>query len=666
MIRLGGKMKQTEGLYGSLKERYGACRERIGRVFFHGEDPGEIVGLSGSGDSHLHGESVTKIETSRGRSLYYKPRDCRTSLLLGELTDLLFGERMVPEQVTGEGYAFQKAEEKLRPGTDTQKDGYYERLGRLTALFYALGSTDMHQGNILCTAGGPVVIDTETLLCAKARGVGGTGEFSVDYGEIFPDYLTSVGESMVLPRFYGYTQTSPLFPDRKYGDDGYEQCFIAGFEDGYRKILKEQEAVLRRMEAYSETPFRYLLRSTQYYAVKLRLYHSAKDDTQKESVLKSLEKGLSDADLQRWAPVLAWERSCIREGDVPYFCLFAGRLDLMGEGNAPPLIPGYLERSPLEYARWRMGRMGEQDLAVQTAYIRASLKHVDRWEQPGPERQEAGRQEPPKAAETDGKKGREVLSVQEAVREAEEAVLKLWEERIPLSGGGSLWHTPLLQGKIGCLFGLAEGFSGTAVFIHACACSPLITGEPAKAAKALRTACFRDMASFGEYLLETYPQPPEERIMSRRFNGDFGFADGLSGYLWALKRLREEDRRRTDRLLEGFAAWHIEEAGQDDRAILKQIRAGSMTDCLENGTAGKAAGLLFPEGGKDSAERLEEAGVLLKAMVSLKRKRGCYRVFPAGRRSYFLPAFLRGTSGIAYVLLSYASGVLRYSSGSSR
>ena len=46
------------------------------------------------------------------------------------------------------------------PSAKAEKEGYYERLGRLTALFYALGSTDMHNGNILCVSGRPVIIYT--------------------------------------------------------------------------------------------------------------------------------------------------------------------------------------------------------------------------------------------------------------------------------------------------------------------------------------------------------------------------------------------------------------------------------------------------------------------------------------------------------------------------
>ena len=666
-----GKHTKTAGQPDrSLADRYQDYRARIGQDFYGGIDPGEIISVYETGDRHLHGESVSQIETTSGFQLFYKPRDCRSTDLCGELTEFMIGEKLVPEQITGDGFAFQKEVIQKLPSAKAEKEGYYERLGRLTALFYALGSTDMHNGNILCANGCPVIIDTETLLHAKAEGFAGNGEFSLDYGEIFPDYLMNAGESMVLPRFYGYMQTSPLIPGKECHPEGYESCFIHGFRESYYQICESREGILRILKRYKEAPFRIVLRSTQYYMVKILLYQNAHNDSKREHILKSLEKGLSGLDLKRWAPVLAWERGCICEGDVPYFCFTAGGRGLYGALDSSMLIPGFLERSPIEYAMWRMEQMCENDLAVQTAYIKASLKHIDGWKsqmkettnlrQPGFEQVDFEQQASQNTAGSDLKEGCTLLSAREAVSEVEETIRKLWEEHIPLSNGGCLWHTPMTKGKVGCLFGLAEGFSGIAVFTHTCSASPLITGESGIIAKKLSAACFQTLACFGEYLLERYPDPPEERIISRRFNGDFGFCDGLSGYLWAVRQCRDEDPERADRLLEGFQSWKIEAAGKDAEVLLDHVLINNSsdeaaTDCLEGGRAAKAAEILLSNEEKGiTKEKLEEAGTVLKRMIFRKKGRGCYQVFRADRRSYFLPAFLRGDTGIAYILLHYA------------
>ena len=226
-------------------ERYELCRREIAEWFFEGRDPGDIIKTLETGDRHLQGEAVSRLDTAGGEALYYKPRDCRTSELLGDVNELLFGRRLVPDQVTEQGFAFQKKEERRIPKTEEEKVSFYTWMGRLTAVFYALGSVDMHGGNVLCCGGLPVVADTETLLFPKGKGVSGAGEFSVDYGEVFPDYRTSVGECMVLPRFYAFIQRSPLLPGEGCSVEGHEDGFLFGFEEGYRRICKNREGISR-------------------------------------------------------------------------------------------------------------------------------------------------------------------------------------------------------------------------------------------------------------------------------------------------------------------------------------------------------------------------------------------------------------------------------------
>ncbi len=622
-----------------MKKRFEQYRELIGRAFYGGRDPGDITETSDTGDKHLHGDAVARIDTSEGKRIFYKPRDCRSTDLLGEVNEILFGVRMVPEQVEGNGFAFQKEVIKKIPGSDEEKQIYYSELGRLTAVFYALGSSDMHRDNILCTSEGPVVVDTETVLCPKAKGVGGTGEFSVDYGEIFPEYLMSVGESMVLPRFFGMMQMSPMIPVDKCRPDEYEQTFIDGFIDGYERICDRRDEIGKILDSFADIPLRYLLRSTQSYGIKIWRYQNAKSEEDRQKVIKSLYKGLSPEDIVHWRAVLDWEEECIREGDIPYFWLTAGGRALMGDISREPLIADYLELSPIDYAKWRMGRMNSKDMDVQIAYTRASLKHTDGWE---------------KTDKDTGELPNGPLSVRDAVSEVEQMIKQLREECIPLSGDRALWHTPLINGRVGCLFGIGEGFSGVALFARKCADSPLITGECKDTARELAGFCFNDLASFAEFLLKDYPTPPEERAISRRFNGGFDPADGLKGLLIALDLMRDEDPQRTETILNAFGSWGIGyEQTNDPLSFIDGIPDGGISDRIEGGRAGKVLKLLS---GIDRAsdDSLTEAGVILAEMKGYKDRYGCYKVYMNGRRQYFLPAFLRGSTGIGYTMLRYA------------
>ena len=641
-----------------VNRRYEKHRDEIACRFFNGEDPGDIMKITGTGDAHLHGETVSRIETMSGKAVYYKPRDCRCTLLLGELCGLLFHTRMVPEQISGDGYAFQKAAVHTAPETPEKQRMYYEALGKLTAVFYALGSTDMHRSNILCENCLPVVIDTETVLCARAVGFGGSGEFSVDYGEIFPEYLTSVGESAVLPRFYALQQHSPLLPGGMCDPKPSEGFFLSGFEEGYEKIRNNREDIFSLLDRYADAPFRYLLRSTKSYAVTQVKYAAANNCAAKEQALKGLEKGLSEADLKRWKSVLSWERACIREGDIPYFWLIAGKKGLWGGRTEEPLIRDHLTASPIDHAKWRINRMDSHDLAVQTAYIRAGMRHIDGWtDRKGAENAAAGSPNEP-------------LTCEEAVREVCGAIDQLWQERIPLSGGKMLWHMPFVNGMPGSMFGLSEGFSGIAVFAHACASAAMLPEKSRKTAELIEEACFRDMAAFGSYLLETYPIPPEERILDRRFNGGFSFRTGLSGLLWALDRCREKDPAAAERILNGFMGWNIKDGYPEALAAFLQTPARSpeireinypsfQTDTLDGGAVLKAARLLYAADAEKDQDALAAAGMILKSIAERKRESGSYRVYRKSRNQYFLPAFLKGSTGIAYIMLRFAEVSLR-------
>ena len=636
----------TENCDRRCRERFDLHRSEIARSFFRGVDPAEISDTSETGDRHLHGEAVLRVETTAG-ILYYKPRDCAGTELLGQLNELLFGERMVPEQICGEDYAFQKEAVQRIPGEGAERAGFYEWLGRLTAVFYALGSTDMHRFNVISVGDRPCVLDTEALLCAGADGFGGAGDFSADYGEIFPEYRMSVGESMVLPRFYARVQNSPLLPGDGCTPLGYEARFVDGFRVGYRAIREHRDAVASVLDRYAHLAVRYILRSTRTYQKIIADHAAAGSDEGRKRALERLERGLDPEQKRRWRPILDWEQSCVKEGDVPYFWFYAGERSLRGDRTGVRLIDGFLLESPIDSAKNRIRRMDENDLSVQCAYIRASLKHIDGWTDPiarffRPEVHVPERlPEPlPKAL---------------AVSEAAETLHALWDERIPLSNGRCLWHTPMIDGKPGSLYGLAEGFAGIGVFCRGASRSALLSQKDAGTAEVLADVCFRDMLAFGGYLQNEYPDPPEERMIARRFEGGFGFEDGLAGFLWALERCRDAEDHASGQMLEAFKGWHI--GGYSDALLEKLFPSANQpwpeTDVLAGGLAGRAASLLLAyERGETAA--LEQAGSLLAWMVEKKQQNGCYQVFPKGRNQYFLPAFLRGSTGIASVMLRYA------------
>ncbi len=629
-----------------LAERLERHSAEISRRFFHSAAPVEITACAQTGDRHLHGETVLKLETSAG-NLYYKPRDGAGTELLGQLNELLFGERLVPEQITGREYAFQKEVVCKLPSEGEERAAFYHWFGRLTAVFYALGSTDMHCMNVIPSGSRPCAVDTETLLSAKAEDFGGSGDFPLSYGDVFPEYRMSVGECMVLPRFYALIQKSPLIPGDGCTPRGYEGDFINGFQAGYRTILDHRKAVYPLLERYRHYAVRYILRSTGAYNSILAQYAFCRTDVERGLVLGRLSKGLGSEERRRWQPILDWETSCLKEGDVPYFWIRADERALRGDREGARLMEDFFSVSPLEHAKERIRSMDERDLSVQCDYIRASLRHIDGWTNPTARFLRSPAVEPEVPSEP--------LSRQTAVNEAAHALHELRAERIMLSHGRCLWHIPLTGGKAGSLYGLAQGFSGVGVFCRAASRSPLLSQADAELAHELADACLRDMLLFASYLLSEYPDAPEERLITRRFDGGFGFENGLSGFLWALKICRDPGDRESGMLLEAFKRWNIDDGAEKmpDPVLGTAVSSRPDTDILSGGLAGRAACLLNSYRQADTAA-WDRAGRLLAWMYEQKEKNGSYRIFQAGRKQYFLPAFLRGSLGIAAVMLRYA------------
>ena len=628
------------------RERYELCRGVIAERLFEGEDPGEITQILKTDNFKNPRQVVSRLCTSGGKRLYYKPHDCRSSELLGSVNELLYGKRLVPIQVSGAGFAFQEEIERRRPKTEEERASFFTWMGRLTAVLYALGSVDMHVNNVYCCGDLPVVIDTETLLRAKANRAVKWERFPADYGKVFPDCRMSVEECSVLPMLTGLFQISPLLPGEGCTVEGYEAHFLSGFAEGYRKIVENRASIFQILDRHAATRFRCILRRDAVYGFALADYRSARTKEQKTAVFQKMEKPFPKTGLPCWEKVLAYEKQSISEGDLPLFTVLAGGRDIMFDGDVEALVPDFLERSPIDEAKQRMEWMGEEDLGVQAAYIRASLKHIDGWTFESRKEQ---------FSEQDA-----VLSAEAALEEVREAVERLWEERISLSEGRMIWHVPCEHGRSGSLFGLAKGFSGTAVFASACAQSPLLDCETKTKAKAMAAYAFRSMAAFGEHLLESYPDLPEERILSERFGGGFDFHNGITGLIWAIRQCTACDPETAGRLLRGFEGWKLEDSYGKAIARLKQLGAtakdGSLaqTDVLAGGNAGLVAVLLLEaEKGSKSAELLEKAGRILYRMVQWKTESGCYRVFHQERKQYFLPAFLQGSTGIAWVMLRY-------------
>lgn len=123
---------------------------------------------TGQGDRH-HGGSTVAFVTWRSGAAVHKPRGAQQSRFVEQLkacldpTGALFGPLLPRTIDAGESHCWQNLvlNEDL-PDKHAAAE-YYRRFGAATALATALGATDLHYENVIATAGGPVILDVETM-----------------------------------------------------------------------------------------------------------------------------------------------------------------------------------------------------------------------------------------------------------------------------------------------------------------------------------------------------------------------------------------------------------------------------------------------------------------------------------------------------------------------
>jgi type 2 lantibiotic biosynthesis protein LanM len=129
----------------------------------------------GHGDPHEGGRRVVMVGAGSHR-MVYKPRSGDPDLLLHQLVEVVdcgvdaSDALSVPDVLARDGYSWHdcRAPHDIVAAGGARR--FHRRLGRLLALFSAIGTTDMHVENIVAAGEYPVPIDVETLLHPSTDG----------------------------------------------------------------------------------------------------------------------------------------------------------------------------------------------------------------------------------------------------------------------------------------------------------------------------------------------------------------------------------------------------------------------------------------------------------------------------------------------------------------
>ncbi|GHJ36777.1 type 2 lanthipeptide synthetase LanM [Streptomyces sp. TS71-3] len=348
------------------------------------------------GDPHNDNRRVIGVRLAGGGRLVFKPRTLVTDTFVRDLYAaaqpyLIHSlDACVPLSLTVGGHGWQQF---VTPSAMTEKDQperYFYRFGALCALFSALGSSDLHDENLLACGEHPCVIDTEmvlrpdvsagnvslekrlinhvelsvasTMLVPHVRpdspidvimaGVG-VGNEQVS-GKLKKTVIQDPGTDAIRLRWepivYRHKDNVPRLGDEKLASVRYFRHITAGYTDALRAV-RQREAIERVLDRYADLPVRVLIRSTMVYGRFLDATTQPKylrDTAETNRFLGLLKQYPQHLSPEACRFVGEAERAALDTGNVPYFTARADSTELSTGGTRHP---GVHRSSPADYAR---------------------------------------------------------------------------------------------------------------------------------------------------------------------------------------------------------------------------------------------------------------------------------------------------------------------------
>lgn len=217
-------------------------------------------------------------------------RDCGIDRELRELVGRVMPDCLgIPKCLVREGYGWCEYIEPGEVSSAAEVGRFYRRFGSACALMQALGGSDLHSSNWICSGGLPVLVDVETALSPVPRVFSDKRmfpELMAESESFLHDANRSLIPSSLLPSRLAGRELSVLLDDsgssgcepvlggKRRSVLGFEAEFLSGFSEGYDRCLARRDELLRSLEGFSGVTVRRLLRDTSSYAKLLSRLHS--------------------------------------------------------------------------------------------------------------------------------------------------------------------------------------------------------------------------------------------------------------------------------------------------------------------------------------------------------------------------------------------------------
>ncbi|MFD6096830.1 type 2 lanthipeptide synthetase LanM [Nocardiopsis flavescens] len=389
---------------------------------------GRVAAVSpGLGDSHRGGRTVCFVTFDNGVSVVYKPQRRSCHALVDTLRSAIDGDGgffgpLFPKALVRPEYVWQGVVRHTHLDGPGDAAEYFRRFGRSAALLSLIGANDLHYENVIATARGPVVVDTETLVSLPNRpdpenrhAVGDDVEASVLNTLLFParypgmvldmdisaignvrqarsrrlDSFVVVDEGTDDIRFDKVAVTMEPGPNVAAAHDGWVDPamwvdeVVAGFREAHGRLREragEIEEVLSRVDDWS---VRQIVRPTFVYSRFLQAStHPAylRDARDRRRLFEKLPRHHRGVARDSGDAVFEEEVRSLLDMDIPFYEVGCDSRAMAGTGaTVADAVAATPRRSALARVRAFFDRPVERDLA----YIRYALacSPDDIWEE---------------------------------------------------------------------------------------------------------------------------------------------------------------------------------------------------------------------------------------------------------------------------------------------
>ncbi|MDZ8109465.1 MAG: type 2 lanthipeptide synthetase LanM family protein [Nostoc sp. DedQUE12a] len=410
----------------------------IQHQFYNKGKLGEVVAIQCSiSDPHQQGRSVFILTFTSGIKLVYKPKDCGVEVAYTQFLDWLNQQGAplsfkVLQILDRSQYGWIEFVEQLPCNNPTEAHNYYQRMGMLLCLLYALDTTDCHNENVIAHGEYPVLADMESLMQPRPQvddeQNDSTGAISkanqqiansvlriglLPWWEFGPDGRTAYDFSAIggtlnqqtpfrqpkwqninsdrMNTIYDYAtigveKNVPLLDGVQLSLTDYTGEIVDGFAQMYQFLLERREAILAPdspLAKFKHQELRFIFRDTRVYGFLLSKTLAPK--YLKDGIERSIEFDvlsrafITSEKIHPFWQVLKYELQAMEQLDVPYFTMLSDSKDLIL--SPTETIKNCCPLDSLSVVNHRFRQLGNQDLQQQIQLIKGSLySHIVRHE----------------------------------------------------------------------------------------------------------------------------------------------------------------------------------------------------------------------------------------------------------------------------------------------